>query len=192
VAISTEPSTFEYARDWLVASECFVRDLMLRTEPTTDEARDAAKARIYNEEIPAEPNLEAEGETAPDLPPPVHGRPRALIEKVSDRRELAGTGTWRGTGRLEISVETPLPAAFRYLGEDSPTERAAKFNAFRTWCDQMLNTLRSELYAESGRGDGAGNPYLHATSIDVEAKPMDQEVQEIELFVGFTLGVDWR
>jgi hypothetical protein len=192
VAISTEPSTFEYARDWLVSSECFVRDLMLRTEPTTEDAREAAKARVHREEILAEPDMSAESTTAPDLPPPVDSRPRAIIEKASDRRELAGTGTWRGNGRLEISIETPLPESYRFLAEDSQTERAEKFKAFRAWCDQMLNTLRAELYAESGRGDGAGNPYLNATAIDVEAKPMDQEVQETELFVGFTLGVEWR
>lgn len=190
--VSTTASTFEFTRDWLASSEFFVRDLMLRTEADDDEARAAAKLRIHSEEILAEPEREADGETAPDLPPPISGRPRALVEKVDDRRELAGTGTWRGGGTVHVSIETPMPEAYRFLPEETSAERDAKFRACRIWCDRVINTLRSELYATSGQGDSDGNPYLNATTIDVELKPIDQEAQQVEVFVGFTLAVEWR
>lgn len=192
MAISTAPSTFEYTRDWLASSECFVRDAMGATAVELDVAREQAKARIHREEALAEPNETEESETAPDLPPPVDGRPLAIVISRENRRRRNGTGNWAGNGLLFIGIEIPVPAAYRGIhGKHTPVERSERFKARKEWAKQLCLTILNELRDTSGRDDGAGNPYLNAVDINIEVEPSDPEEGEPEDYVGFAYEVEW-
>lgn len=171
MTISTEPSTFEFARDWLVSSEAFVRDLMGVVVPDLDGARDAARARIHREEIEDAPEVEEAGETAPDLPPPVDDRPWAIIGTRSDTRRRVGTQTWAGEGELLIELEVNIPAEYIVGPDDTTASMVAKLKAVRLWVRQLSETIRKELLETSGQGAVDGTPYLNATDIDYEQTP---------------------
>jgi hypothetical protein len=113
--VSTDPSTFEFTCNWLVSSETFVRDVMGATELDLDSARDTARARIHFEECLDAPNEDEEPESAPDLPPAINSRPRAIVITARDERTEVGIQTWAGSGTLLIDVEVPVPDAYRAL-----------------------------------------------------------------------------
>lgn len=194
MTISTEPSTFEFARDWLVSSEALVRDLMGITVPDLDGARDAARARIHREEIEDAPEVEEAGETAPDLPPPVDDRPWAIIGTRSDTRRRVGTQTWGGEGELVIQLEVPLPADYIVGPDDTTSIKVEKLKGARLWARRLAETIRDELRATSGAGAVDGTPYLNATDIDFEQTPNFPEDSDADPlgWMGWAYLVRWN
>src|SRR4051812_48056700 len=112
MTLTTTASTFEYARDWLVSSDTFLRDILLADEVDLDSARASARLRIHREEALDKPDEEEAGEAAPDAPPPFDARPRAIIKLGDDSRQLVGTGTYAGSGTLHVMVEAIVPEAY--------------------------------------------------------------------------------
>lgn len=194
MVLTTTASTFEYARDWLVSSDTFIRDILLADELDQDDARDQARARIHREEALDKPDEEAAGETAPDTPPPFDARPRAIIKLADDTRDLVGTGTWAGSGTLHIMVEAIVPEAYQPNKADDSTETLArKFKERKQWAIDKCNTIRLELEETSGRSDAQGNPYLNARKVLVSLWPNDpDEYESSDNFVGWMYEVPWR
>lgn len=194
--ISTAPSTFEFTANWLTSSECVVRDVFGLTEANWEEAVEAAKARIYREEVLQEPNEDEEQEDAPDLPPPVDQRPFAIVIMGRRENQLTGTQTWSGRGTLLVAFEVLVPEHLRMIWTDetTPAEKAARFKAGKEWADQLMNTVLQELKATSGRWDEAGNPYLNATDINIELEPTRPESGEHEpdSYMAFMFEVSYR
>lgn len=190
--IDETDSTFEYAANWLVSSETFMRDAMWADAVDLDTARSQAKARIYSEEALQDPNEDQAGDSAPDLPPPVNSRPLAVVITESDERRRVGTGTWSGRGELTIVVEVPVPEQYLALrGSQTPAEIAARFTNRKQWARRLCRTIRDELRATSGRDDGAGNPYLNATDVHIKTPPSDPETQEDQDYIGWEYAVPW-
>jgi hypothetical protein len=192
VPISTEPSTFEFTRDWLVSSETFIRDAMGSTAVDLDTARDEARARIYEEEALDESNEPAEGETTPDAPPSVASRPRAIVITESNEAKIVGTATSAESGSLLIDIEIPVPDEFKLdFADDTPEDRATAFKARKLWERQLWSTIRRELLATRGQGDEQGNPYLNAMNINGRP-PADPEPGEGTDWIGWTFEVPWK
>lgn len=189
--ISTESSTFEYCRDWLVSSDCFVRDAMGAELPALDDARNEARARIHREEAYDQPNEEEENETAPDLPPSVNDRPRAIVITRNNDRERVGTGTWGGRGQLLVCLEVPIPTEHLIADGDTEAQKAAKFAATHVWADQLAHTIRLELMATSGIGDQDGTRYLNATKINLFVAPGFPEDGEFDSYMAWIYEVEW-
>lgn len=192
--ISTEPSTFEFACSWLVSSETFCRDAMGATAVDLDTMRQQALARIHDEEAFEEADDEDENETAPDVPPPLDDRPRTIIRTQDNERKRVGTGTWAGRGTLLVGIEVIVPADLRPSVDDDMAARVAKFKARKTWARQLWRTIKSELRATSGQGDGQGNPYLNATDVNglPPAEPEVLEGGDNANWMGWTFEVPWR
>jgi hypothetical protein len=191
--VSTEPSTFEFCRDWLVSSSTFVRDVMLAEAVSLDESRDEARARIHREEALDEFNEDEESEHTPDDPPPVANRPRCIIRTVEDNRRRAGTATWAGNGRLAVDVEVIVPEAYRTnYADDNATIRAQKFVDRKQWARRLADTIRLELHATSGIGEGA-TPYLNGKIVGFVTPPNDPEHEERDklIWMGWTWDVTW-
>jgi len=192
MSISTEPSTFEFAVNWLLSSEAFVRDAMGADAVDLDSARDQARARIHDEEAIDEPNEDEQNTMAPDQPPAVNDLPRTVIRNQSYERRVVGTGTWASRGVLEINVEVLVPEAYQInYADDSPETRAEKFANRKQWARRLWKTIASELEATRGLGDAQGNPYLNATAIN-GLPPADPEHNEIRKdWIGFVFEVPW-
>lgn len=190
--ISTESSTFEFTRDWLVSSDTFNRDGMGATAVDIDTARDEARARIYEEEALDESNLAEEGETAPDAPPSVASRPRAIVRTASNEAKIVGTATSAESGTLLIDIEVPVPDEFKLdYADDEPDDRYTTFKARKQWAKQLWSTIRRELLATRGQGDEQGNPYLNAMGVN-GLPPADPETGEEGDWIGWTFEVPWR
>lgn len=193
--ISTESSTFEFAREWLLSSDTFLVDAMGATAGDLDGRRDETRPRIHSEEAYDEPDDAQENETAPDLPPSPNARPRAIVTTQSNTRRRNGIGTWRGEGELLISLEVLVPEEMVALpGTDTIQEIAAKFVAVREWARQLSETIADELRATSGIGSADGKPYLNASDVDFETMPNFPEDAEDDLFgwMGWTYRVAWN
>jgi hypothetical protein len=192
--IDEENSTFEFCRDWLVSSDTFVRVAMGVDVLDLDGARDAARARIHDEEAYDVPDEAEANETAPDLPPSVNCRPRAIVATEADRRRVVGTGTIGGDGELLITVEVLLPEAYVINGDDTAQAAAAKFKAGRQWMRRLCKTIRNELLETRGSHDGDGAPYLNARDVDIEAQtafPVDSE-DDPNSWIGWIYRVPWN
>lgn len=192
MTVSTEPSTFEFTRDWLVSSEAFVRDAMLADALSLDESRDQARARIHREEALDEANEDGASETAPNSPPPIASRPRAIVITRDDSRTIAGTGTWGGRGVLLVCIEVITPEEYREkAADDNAAARAEKFAGRKLWARRLCNTIRLELLGTSGRGDANGVPYLNARRIDIYVQPNDPEDGESTNWMAWVYEVEW-
>lgn len=192
MTISTESSTFEFTRDWLVSSECFVRDAMLADAVDLDGSREQARLRIHREETDDSPNEDEESASTPDLPAPVHARPRAIVITRGDERRRVGTGTWGGSGTLLVCLEVLIPDAHKIKAADDDAEtRASKYAAALEWANQTCNTIRTELEATSGRGDQDGTPYLSAKDINLLVPPGYPEEGENEDYMAWVYEVNW-
>ncbi|MBW3543448.1 MAG: hypothetical protein KY476_24615 [Planctomycetes bacterium] len=193
MAISTEPSTFEYAQNWLVSSEAFCRDAMGADALDLDTARNEARKRIHRDEVLAEPNDDAQAAHAPDLAPPVDSRPLAIVIERDNQRTRIGTGSWRAKGLLAIAVEVVVPQKYLFDADaDDAATKAQKFKDRKTWATQLSETIRSELLGTSGRGDAQGNAYLNAERVDVYVPPSDPEPEEDQGYVFWMYEVEWR
>lgn len=191
--ISTDASTFEFCREWLLSSESFVRDAMLADELGLDAARDQVRERIYNEEFFDEANEELAPAHEPADPPPVAERPRCLIRTVEDSRRRVGTGTFGGTGRLEIAIEVMVPEIHRATrADETPAQIAAKFYSRKQWARQLAATIRNELHATSGLGSANGEPYLNGTISGFRIMPNDPEPGESTDWLGWVWDVTWN
>lgn len=192
MTISTESSTFEYTRDWLASSQCFVRDAMLAEAVDLDGSRDEARARIHREEADDSPNEDEATEDTPDLPAPVNARPRAIIITRSDERRRVGTGTWGGSGTLLVCVEVLIPEEHKLLAADDDAEsRASKHAAALAWANQLCGTIRNELMETSGQGDQNGTPYLNARDINLLVPPGYPEDGEDDDYMAWVYEVNW-
>ena len=193
MAISAEPSTFEFTRDWLVSSDAFVRDAMGAESLALDDSRDEARARIHREEAYDEPNSEEETEDEPDPPPSVNARPRAIIITRGDTRKRVGTGTWSGEGQLLVCMEVPIPAEYLLNHADgTPTQNAAKFANAQEWAADLCKRIRDELLETSGQGDQNGTPYLNAVNVDIFVPPSYPEDGEPADYMAWIYEVTWK
>lgn len=192
---ATIASTFEYARDWLAASPLLVETLLAGgPEFGNDPERlAAAKARIHQEEVWVEPDDSREAEAAPDLPPSLNPVPRATVMTIADRRRRVGTATFAGSGTLQIVVVALAPEEYKLdHATDTPAIRAEKFRDRRAWAARLAAQIRDELLTESGRSDGAGNPYLNAVSCDPVDPPLDLDRLEGDDGVAWVWEVEWQ
>lgn len=195
--VDTEiPSTFEFAREWLVSSPLLVEVLVAGgPEPPTEPDRlEAARARVFCEEVWAEPDKEREGEAAPDLSPQVNPVPRATVMTVANRRRRVATGTFAGSGTLNIVIVALAPVEHRidYSEAATSTDRATAFKARREWATQLMTQIREELLEMSGRSSDDGKPYLNAMSCDPIDPPMDLDEDEPVDGVAFVFEVEWQ
>jgi hypothetical protein len=188
--VSSEPSTFEYARDWLVSSETFVRDAMLADLPGLDESRDQARLRIHREEAIDEPDEEQAAEAG--VLPAIDSRPRAWIRTIENRRRKVGTGTFAGSGRLAINVEVIVPEEYRVNEADDDSEtKAEKIRGRKEWARRLCDTIKAELHYTSGLGDADGTPYLNGTIESEDIIPSEPEVGAVD-WMGWVWNVDWN
>ena len=192
--ISYEPSTFEFTRDWLLSSDTFVRDAMGATALALDDARDEARARIHDEEAYDEADEAEANETAPDLPPSVNPRPRAIVRTNTNTQRRNGLATWRGEGELLLLVEVNVPEAYVPTSTDTTQAKAAKFSERRQWARRLAETIREELKATSGLGSVDGVPYLNASEIEYDQMPNVGEDAEAdaESWMGWAWRVAWN
>lgn len=195
--ISTEPSTFEYACNWLVSSETFCRDAMGSTAVDLDAMRTEAMARIHDEEAFDEADEEDESETAPDVPPPppIDDRPRAIVRTQGSERKRVGTATYAGQGSLLIGMEVIVPEELRPDSDQTPAENLTRYKSRKQWARRLAETIRCELLATSGLGDQQGNAYLNATDVNVQQAPAEPEVLEggdNAGWMGWTYEVTWK
>jgi hypothetical protein len=194
--ITTAPSTFEFCRDWLVSSQAFCEAMGASVGDDgslSDEARDEARARIHRHELWQRADPDTVGEEAPDAPRPADDRPHCIVRRLDDTRTLVGTGTWAGSGKLALMIESLVPAEhLPNHADDNATTIAEKFKSRRAWATQTCDTIREELLATSGRGDADGTYYLNARSIVVEVEPGDPEEGEDDNYIGWIYFVEWR
>lgn len=192
--ISTDPSTYEFARDWLVSSETFCRDALGADALDLDTYRAQARDRIHFEEAFAEPDLEEANEATPDQPSPLAGLPRVILRMTDYRERLVGIGTHSCSGTIEVCVEVPVPEAYQinYADDDAATQ-ASKFKDRKTWARQLWTTCKQELWKTRGQGDG-DTPYLNAAEINglPPADPEPQEGGDVANWVGWIWEVVWK
>lgn len=192
--VTTTPSTFEYARDWLVSSDTLIRDILLADALELGDARDQARLRIHREEALDKPDEEEAGETAPDTPPPFDARPRILLKLADDSRQLVGTRTYAGSGTVHVMVEALIPEAYQPSAADDDAETLSqKFKDRKAWAVDKCNAIRLELLETSGLGDEQGNPYLNARDVKITLMPNDPDEHEsTDNFMGWMYEVPWR
>lgn len=192
MTISTEASTFEYAREWLLSSDCFLREAMLADAPTLDASREQARARIHREETDDRPNEEDENDTAPDAPPPVNARPRVIIVTRENRRRLVGTATWAGSGALLICVEVLIPEAYQVNeADDSAATKTEKLASGLQWARQLHDTIQLELMETNGKGAQDGTRYLNVIEFSEYVPPSYAEEGESRDYIAWIDEVNW-
>jgi len=183
-------STFEYARNLLASVPTLLDEVFGGVSPSQ------AKEKIYWLEAldsgDAEEHDIYPGDSA-DEKPAIEPRPRVIVVSNGRSSQRIGTGEWSGTGSLWFVFEIPSPAEHLVDPEvdDSETQRIKARNR-KEWGSAIASRIESELQVNSGRSDGALNPFLNIKTIELAVEPGDSEEEEIEQFIAFALIVGWE